>query len=144
MSHIVKLIVSAMTELLGHAKVCAKALFLGSIILLGMTFTAYSFNIPAEPGQDKVLMRYIKPQLRAFIIIYDLDGDGIGDYMTQRDIGQNYAMIGQYPIYYGIDLNGDGKLDETTEVFIDPQRDGLNGNEMSLVEWEEMQKNVES
>lgn len=114
------------------------------IILLGMTFSAYSFVIPAEPGQDKVLMRYMKLQMRAFIIIYDLDGDGIGDYMTQRDISSNYTTIGQYPIYYGIDLNGDGKLDKATEVFIDPQRDGLNGNEMSIVEWEEMQKNVES
>ena len=103
-----------------------------------------AFDIPPEPGQDKVLMRYIKPQLCAFIIIYDLNGDGIGDYMTQRDISSNYTTIGEYPIYYGIDLNANSKLDKATEVFIDPQRNGLNGNEMSLVEWEEAQQNVES
>jgi len=103
-----------------------------------------NLNIPAEPGQDKVLMRYMKLQLRAFIIVYDLNGDGIGDYMTQRNISSNYTTIGEHPIYYGIDLNGNGKLDKATEVFIDPQQDGLNGNEMSLVEWEEAQENVES
>lgn len=106
--------------------------------------SVYAFDIPEEPGQDKVLMRYIKPQLRAFIIVYDLDGDGIGDYMTQRQIGQNYTVISQYPLYYGIDFNGNGTLDKATEVFIDNAMDGLNGNEMGIVEWEEVQKNVES
>lgn len=105
--------------------------------------SVYALDIPKEPGQDKILLRYMKPQMRAFITVYDLDGDGMGDYMTQRDIGPNYAVITKHPAYYGIDFNGDGKLDKATEVFIDPERDGLNGNEMSLVEWEEAQEKVE-
>lgn len=120
-------------------------LIVGSILMsILITTSVHAFDIPAEPGQEKILMRYMKPQMRAFIIVYDLDGDGKGDYMTQRQVGQNYTMISQYPIYYGIDLDGDGQLDKETEVFIDPQQDGLNGNEMGLAEWEEAQETLES
>jgi len=62
--------------------------------------------------------------------------------MTQRQIGQNYIVISEYPLYYGIDLNRDGLLDKATEVWIDNAMDGLNGNEMLLAEWEEMQEDV--
>jgi len=125
-------------------KLIVKLGLLVPILLMALGSSAVAFDIPEEPGQEMILHRYMKPQNRAFIIVYDLDGDGKGDYMTQRNIGQNYTIIGKHPIYYGVDLNGDGKLDKATEVFIDTAQDGLNGNEMSLVEWEEAQKNVGS
>jgi len=110
---------------------------------MGLVVSAGAFDIPKEPGQEKILMRYMKPQIRAFIIVYDLDGDGKGDYMTQRLIGQNYSVISKYPMYYGVDFDKDGELDKATEVFIDTAQDGLNGNEIPLVEWEKMQEAVE-
>jgi len=101
-----------------------------------------AFDIPEEPGQEKVLERFINPSVGAFLIVYDMDGDGKGDYMTQRDITPDFTLISKYPSYYAFDANGDGTVDKETELFVDVNRDGLNGNEILYVKWLKEQENA--
>lgn len=69
--------------------------------------------------------------------MYDVNGDGIFDVSELRRVfGINEAgqyIIQEEPIIYGFDINQNGTFD-TEEVLVDPEEDGLNGNEKKLTD----------
>lgn len=91
-----------------------------------------------------------------FLIVYDLNGDGRADYFTLRPIIASfyssqsiavikqgypgrpvfdvqygadtfYYIVGEYPLMYAVDLDGDGIWDL---IYKDTSEDGINGNEV--------------
>ena len=74
-----------------------------------------------------------------FYIFYDLYTTGDINYMTARRVlrvGQNeysntiVELLSEHALFYWFDINGDGKFrHEDNEMWIDPEEDGVNGNE---------------
>jgi len=117
------------------------------LLFLLNTGTLWCHSIPQEP-LDKVVLIEFEPQLRAFLIYYDLDADGIFELVTQRQIVavREKYLVQLFPLYYGYDANGNEEVDVDAEVWIDPEQDGLNGNEVLYSAWlkaKEIEKLIE-
>lgn len=96
--------------------------------------------IPAEPGayDKEEVDSFLDRETGLYFRLFDLNKDGKVNYMTARRTNSSYmnefwnSVIYkfQYPLFYWIDLNGNGKFEpELGEMWIDPEEDGLNGNE---------------
>ena len=66
--------------------------------------------------------------------VYDINNDGLEDiaefYIITGYFGEGFKTL-NYPKYYFFDLNFNGK-EEDYEWLLDPEMDGLNGNEKLL------------
>lgn len=118
--------------------------FLFFLLYIG---NVWCHEIPQEP-LDKVVLIEFNPELRAFIIYYDLNGDGTFELVTQRQIVtvMDKYLVRIFPLYYGYDADGDKVIDTDSEIWIDPKQDGLNGNEVLYSAWlraKEIEKFIE-
>lgn len=97
-------------------------------------------KLPAEPEEfdEREVEAYYDWRNDMFFRRFDLTGKGDVDYMTARrtykvwldDFGTPVVITMADPLFYWIDLNGNGKFEqELGEMWSDPYEDGLTGNE---------------
>lgn len=126
----------------------AAALFMAATLAAPInTFSEmFTAELPQEPpiinndplGNPLVLDATYDWRQNFFYIFYDLYKNGNMNYMTARRVLRNYqneysntiVEPMEYPLFYWFDINGDGKFKhEDNEMWVDPEEDGVNGNE---------------
>ena len=113
-------------------------IMLGMIVLFGVVWASAALAIPPEPGRDKLTAIKVIPQQMALLYYYNTDNNGEADYIVQRRILPDFT-VELKPSFYMIDVNRDNNVDMETEVWIDTESDGVNGNEILYSEWLELQ-----
>ncbi len=97
-------------------------------------------QLPEEPEEfdEREVEAYYDWRNDMFFRRFDLTGKGTVDYMTARrtykvwldDFGTPVVITVADPLFYWIDLNGNGKFEQDKgEMWSDPYEDGLTGNE---------------
>ena len=97
-------------------------------------------KLPEEPEEfdEREVEAYYDWRNDMFFRRFDLTGKGSVDYMTARrtykvwldDFGTPVVITMADPLFYWIDLNGNGKFEQDKgEMWSDPYEDGLTGNE---------------
>jgi len=97
-------------------------------------------KLPEEPEEfdEREVEAYYDWRNDMFFRRFDLTGKGSVDYMTARrtykvwldDFGTPVVITVADPLFYWIDLNGNGKFEQDKgEMWSDPYEDGLTGNE---------------
>jgi len=97
-------------------------------------------KLPVEPGEfdPREINAYYDWRNDMFFREFDLTGSGSVNFMTARrtykvwldDFGTPVVLTMGDPVFYWIDLNGNGKFEqELGEMFKDSYEDGVTGNE---------------
>ncbi len=97
-------------------------------------------KLPQEPEEfdPRELNAYYDWRNDLFFREFDLTGSGTVNFMTARrtykvwldEFGTPVVLTVGEPLFYWIDLNGNGKFDEEEgEMWKDPYEDGVTGNE---------------
>jgi hypothetical protein len=97
-------------------------------------------KLPVEPDEfdDREINAYYDWRNDMFFREFDLTGSGSVNFMTARrtykvwldDFGTPVVLTMGDPVFYWIDLNGNGKFEqELGEMFKDSYEDGVTGNE---------------
>ncbi len=97
-------------------------------------------KLPVEPDEfdPREVKAYYDWRNDMFFREFDLNGSGVTNYMTARrtyevwldEFGTPVVMTMGDPVFYWIDLNGNGKFEqELGEMFKDAYEDGVTGNE---------------
>jgi len=97
-------------------------------------------KLPEEPEEfdEREVEAYYDWRNDMFFRRFDMTGKGSVDYMTARrtykvwldDFGTPVVITVADPLFYWIDLNGNGKFEQDKgEMWSDPYEDGLTGNE---------------
>ena len=113
-------------------------IMLGIVVLFGVSSVFAAYSILPEPERDKLIAIKVIPQRMALLYFYDTDDDGQPDYTTQRRILPD-STVELEPSFYMVDINDDGNVDMSTEVWVDVEEDGINGNEILYSKWLELQ-----
>lgn len=96
--------------------------------------------LPEEPGEfdDREVKAYYDRRNDLFFREFDLNGDGVVNYMTARrtykvwldDFGTPVVVTVGSPLFYWLDRNGSGEFETGQgEMWSDPDEDGITGNE---------------
>ncbi len=97
-------------------------------------------KLPVEPDEfdDREVKAYYDWRNDMFFREFDLTGSGSVNFMTARrtykvwldDFGTPVVLTMGDPVFYWIDLNGNGKFEQALgEMFKDSYEDGVTGNE---------------
>ena len=135
---------------------CRRLIFLLSMLLLILNLSRTYAQEMSYPGEERPMedpnvippepKAYDKEEVDSFLDretgmyfrLFDLNQSGKIDYMTATRTNSSYmnefwnSVIYkfQYPLFYWIDRNGNGKFEpDKGEMWIDQDEDGLNGNE---------------
>lgn len=96
--------------------------------------------LPEEPEEfdDREVKAYYDWRNDLFFREFDLNGDGVVNYMTARrtykvwldDFGTPVVVTVGSPLFYWLDRNGNGEFETGQgEMWSDPDEDGITGNE---------------
>ena len=96
--------------------------------------------LPEEPEEfdDREVKAYYDWRNDLFFREFDLNGDGVVNYMTARrtykvwldDFGTPVVVTVGSPLFYWLDRNGNGEFETGRgEMWSDPDEDGITGNE---------------
>ena len=96
--------------------------------------------LPEEPEEfdDREVTAYYDWRNDLFFREFDLNGDGVVNYMTARrtykiwldDFGTPVVVTVGSPLFYWLDRNGNGEFETGQgEMWSDPDEDGITGNE---------------
>ncbi len=96
--------------------------------------------LPEEPEEfdDREVKAYYDWRNDLFFREFDMNGDGVVNYMTARrtykvwldEFGTPVVVTVGSPLFYWLDVNGNGDFETGKgEMWSDPDEDGLTGNE---------------
>ena len=96
--------------------------------------------LPEEPEEfdDREVKAYYDWRNDLFFREFDLNGDGVVNYMTARrtykvwldEFGTPVVVTVGAPLFYWLDRNGNGEFETGKgEMWSDPDEDGITGNE---------------
>ena len=96
--------------------------------------------LPEEPEEfdDREVKAYYDWRNDLFFREFDMNGDGVVNYMTARrtykvwldEFGTPVVVTVGAPLFYWLDRNGNGEFETGKgEMWSDPDEDGLTGNE---------------
>ena len=96
--------------------------------------------LPEEPEEfdDREIKAYYDWRNDLFFREFDMNGDGVVNYMTARrtykvwldEFGTPVVVTVGAPLFYWLDVNGNGEFETGKgEMWSDPDEDGITGNE---------------
>jgi len=85
-------------------------------------------SLPAEPDESTRIEELFDNESRLYLLLYSLSGDGRVDYVTGRRVHEQARNEFGNPIYYAARYPQFYWWNHT--LWIDPDQDGLNGNEV--------------
>lgn len=96
--------------------------------------------LPEEPEEfdDREVKAYYDWRNDLFFREFDMNGDGVVNYMTARrtykvwldEFGTPVVVTVGVPLFYWVDVNGNGEFETGKgEMWSDPDEDGITGNE---------------
>jgi hypothetical protein len=84
--------------------------------------------LPAEPDENTRVEELFDNEARLYLLLYSLSGDGRVDYVTGRRVHEQARSEFGNPVYYAARYPQFYWWNHT--LWLDPDQDGLNGNEV--------------